>query len=146
MGDNSIFNRTFFLYELKRSMKLLVVLGAVMTMYIVIIIDMYDSQMMKTLDSFSKMMPDLLNAVGMTSGTHTFKSSHDTISCFIARYNGIIKIESRLIVFSFFYCLNMLFLFMSFPRYKIFTRIWCRYYYFHVCLQMLANVGGKAEE
>lgn len=71
MGDNSIFNRTFFLYELKRSMKLLVVLGAVMTMYIVIIIDMYDSQMMKTLDSFSKMMPDLMNAVGMTSGTHT---------------------------------------------------------------------------
>lgn len=71
MGDNSIFNRTFFLYELKRSIKLLVVLGAVMTMYIVIIIDMYDPQMMKTLDSFSKMMPDLLNAVGMTSGTHT---------------------------------------------------------------------------
>lgn len=52
-------------------MKLLVVLGAVMTMYIVIIIDMYNSQMMKTLDSFSKMMPDLMNAVGMTSGTHT---------------------------------------------------------------------------
>ncbi|MGN1391283.1 MAG: hypothetical protein ACI4WQ_04755 [Sharpea porci] len=52
-------------------MKLLVVLGAVMTMYIVIIIDMYDYQMMKTLDSFSKMMPDLMNAVGMTSGTHT---------------------------------------------------------------------------
>lgn len=42
-----------------------------MTMYIVIIIDMYDPQMMKTLDSFSKMMPDLMNAVGMTSGTHT---------------------------------------------------------------------------
>ena len=66
-----MFNRTLFFYELKRSMKLLVILGAVMTMYIVIIIDMYDPQMMKTLDSFSKKMPDLMNAVGMKTGAHT---------------------------------------------------------------------------
>lgn len=52
MGDDHMFNRILFLYELKRSMKLLVVLGAVMTMYIVIIINMYDPQMMKTWASF----------------------------------------------------------------------------------------------
>ena len=33
MGDDSMFNRTLFLYELKRSIKLLLILGAVMTMY-----------------------------------------------------------------------------------------------------------------
>ena len=66
-----MFNRTLFFYELKRSIKLLLILGAVMTMYIVIIINMYDPQMMKTLDSFSKMMPDLMASVGMNTGTHT---------------------------------------------------------------------------
>ncbi len=71
MGDDSMFNRTLFFYELKRSIKLLLILGAVMTMYIVIIINMYDPQMMKTLDSFSKMMPDLMASVGMNTGTHT---------------------------------------------------------------------------
>ena len=39
-----------------------------MMMYIVIIINMYDPQMMKTLDSFSEMMRDLMASVGMNTG------------------------------------------------------------------------------
>lgn len=57
MGNDSRFNRTL----LKRNIKFLLILETVITMYIVIIINMYDSQMMKTFDSLSKMMPDLMH-------------------------------------------------------------------------------------
>lgn len=82
MGDDSMFNRTLFLYELKRSIKLLLILGAVMTMYIVIIINMYDPQMMKTLDLFSKMMPNLMASVGMNTGAHTLLGFMVSYCCF----------------------------------------------------------------
>lgn len=51
--------------EVKGSVKLLIIFGTVITMYVSIIISMYDPQMMKTLDSFAKAMPELMAAVGM---------------------------------------------------------------------------------
>ena len=51
--------------ELKGSVKLLLILGAIITMYVSIIISMYDPEMMKMLDSFAEAMPELMAAVGM---------------------------------------------------------------------------------
>ena len=57
--------------EMKGSVKLLLIFGAVLTMYISIIVNMYDPEMMKTLDSFAKAMPELMAAVGMTINSAT---------------------------------------------------------------------------
>ncbi len=51
--------------ELKGSVKLLIAFGAIITLYISVIIHMYDPQMMKTLDSFAEVMPELMASVGM---------------------------------------------------------------------------------
>ena len=51
--------------EMKGSIKLLIIFAAIITMYISIIINMYDPQMMKTLDSFVEVMPELMASVGM---------------------------------------------------------------------------------
>lgn len=58
-------NMALYKREMKGSIKLLIIFGAIMTMYVSIIINMYDPQMMKTLDSFVKVMPELMSAVGM---------------------------------------------------------------------------------
>ena len=50
---------------MKGSIKLLVIFGAVIALYVSIIISMYDPEMMKTLDSFVEAMPELMAAVGM---------------------------------------------------------------------------------
>lgn len=57
--------------EMKGSIKLLLIFGAVITMYVSIIIGMYDPDMMKMLDGFSEAMPELMAAVGMTPGAGT---------------------------------------------------------------------------
>ena len=51
--------------EMKGSIKLLIVFSAIITMYVTIIIQMYDPQMMKTLDNFVEVMPEVMWADGM---------------------------------------------------------------------------------
>lgn len=58
-------NTALYQREMKGSIKLLIIFGAVITMYVSIIISMYDPQMMKTLDSFVEVMPEVMSAVGM---------------------------------------------------------------------------------
>lgn len=58
-------NAALYRREMKGNVKLLVIFGAIMTMYISVIISMYDPQMMKTLDSFAEAMPELMASVGM---------------------------------------------------------------------------------
>lgn len=53
--------------EMKGSIKLLIIFGAIITLYVSVIISMYDPQMMKTLDSFTEVMPELMAAVGMNA-------------------------------------------------------------------------------
>lgn len=66
-----MFNATLYRREMKNSIKLLLIFGAIMTMYISIIIGMYDPEMMDTLDSFYDMMPELMASVGMKAGANT---------------------------------------------------------------------------
>ena len=61
-------NWTLYRREMKGSVKLLVIFGAIMTLYISIIITMYEPEMMATLDSFYEVMPEMMAAVGMTAG------------------------------------------------------------------------------
>lgn len=61
-------NLTLYKREMKGSVKLLVIFAAIMTMYVSIIIGMYDPKMQETLDSFAEIMPELMSAVGMSAG------------------------------------------------------------------------------
>lgn len=64
-------NAALYRREMKNSIKLLLIFGAIMTMYIGIIIGMYDPEMMNTLDSFYEIMPELMASVGMKAGANT---------------------------------------------------------------------------
>lgn len=64
-------NSTLYLREMKKNIKMLLIFAVVITMYVAIIIGMYDPEMMKTLDGFAQMMPELMAAVGMVGGTNT---------------------------------------------------------------------------
>ncbi len=64
-------NATLYKRELKGSWKLFAIFAAVLTMYIVMIIGMFDPKMAEMLDQFTKVMPDLMNAVGMKGDTST---------------------------------------------------------------------------
>lgn len=61
-------NWTLYKREMKNSIKLLVIFAAVITLYVTMIIQMYNPEMMATLDEFSEVMPELMAAVGMTPG------------------------------------------------------------------------------
>ena len=61
-------NAALYKREMKGSLKLLLVLAAVVTMYVSVIINMYDPALMAMLDGFVKLMPQLMSAVGMTAG------------------------------------------------------------------------------
>ena len=61
-------NRTLYMREMKGSIKLLVIFAAVITLYVSIIISMYDPEMMAMLDGFVEVMPELMAAVGMSAG------------------------------------------------------------------------------
>lgn len=61
-------NWALYKREMKNSVKLLVIFAAIMTMYITIIVSMYDPEMMATLDSFVEVMPEIMAAVGMSAG------------------------------------------------------------------------------
>ena len=64
-------NITLYLREMKKSIKMLLIFGVVITMYVCSIIGMYDPQMMETLDSFYDMMPELMASVGMSIGANS---------------------------------------------------------------------------
>lgn len=61
-------NTALYKREMKGSLKMLVIFATVLSMYVSIIIGMYDPRMMKTLDSFYEIMPELMASVGMTAG------------------------------------------------------------------------------
>ena len=61
-------NLTLYKREMKGSWKLLAIFGAVTTMYVTIIISMYEPDMLKLLDSYAQAMPELMASVGMTAG------------------------------------------------------------------------------
>lgn len=58
-------NMALYKHEIKGSLKVLFIFCAVITMYVSVIINMYDPQMMKMLDSFTEAMPELMASVGM---------------------------------------------------------------------------------
>ena len=58
-------NIALYKREMKGSIKLLIIFAAIITLYVSVIIYMYDPQMMKMLDSFAEAMPELMASVGM---------------------------------------------------------------------------------
>ena len=66
----------FALYrkELKRSWKLLLIFGAVLTMYISMIISMYDPKMADAMKQFEELMPEVMAAFGMMDAGGTLGS------------------------------------------------------------------------
>lgn len=64
-------NGTLYLRGMKGSLRLLAVLAAVITLYVTIIISMYDPALMATLDGFVELMPELMASVGMTAGANS---------------------------------------------------------------------------
>lgn len=87
-------NYTLYKREMKGSIKLLVILGAVMTLYVAMIIPMFNPEMMKSLDEMMDMMPDVMAAVGMSAGATTL------IGFMISNLYGFI-----LIVFPMVFCI-----------------------------------------
>ena len=63
-----MFDLTLFKREMKGSIKLLIIFGAIMTLYVSVIISMYDPEMMKSLDEWVNIMPEIMSAVGMKEG------------------------------------------------------------------------------
>lgn len=61
-------NGTLYKRELKGSCKLLVIFTAIMTLYVSVIITMYDPELMAMLDGFVEAMPEMMAAVGMRAG------------------------------------------------------------------------------
>lgn len=61
-------NRALYRREMKRSLKLLLIFAAIITLYVSIIIGMYNPEMMATLDSIVEAMPEMMAAVGMRAG------------------------------------------------------------------------------
>lgn len=64
-------NFTLYKREMRKSINILIIFALILTMYISIIIAMYDPKMMSTLDKFSEAMPELMAAVGMNAGATT---------------------------------------------------------------------------
>ena len=64
-------NIALYKREMKGSIKLLIIFGAVITMYVAIIVGLYNPEMMKTLDSFAIMMPDHSTCVQKKKHTTT---------------------------------------------------------------------------
>lgn len=59
-------NAALYKKEFFGSLRLLAVFGAVLTLYITMIIRMYDPEMAQALAQFEQLMPELMSAVGMT--------------------------------------------------------------------------------
>ncbi|MGN0334404.1 MAG: ABC transporter permease [Lachnospiraceae bacterium] len=61
-------NWTLYKREMKGSIKMLLVFSAIITLYVSVIISMYDPELAVLLDGFVEMMPELMAAVGMSAG------------------------------------------------------------------------------
>lgn len=61
-------NMTLYKREIKNSIKILIIFAAILTMYISIIISMYNPEMMELLENFNETMPEIMAAVGMNAG------------------------------------------------------------------------------
>jgi ABC-2 type transport system permease protein len=66
-----MFNVTLFKYGLRGSWKTLLIFIVVLTMYVSVMISMYDPELMGILDGFTDAMPGFMAAIGMTSGAAT---------------------------------------------------------------------------
>lgn len=64
-----MFNWTLYKREMKNSIKLLVIFSAVLTLYIFIIINLYNPEMMRMLEEWGEAMPGVMAAMGMAAGT-----------------------------------------------------------------------------
>ena len=64
-------NLTLYKREMKNSLKMLIIFATIISMYVAIIISMYDPDMMASLEKFNEAMPELMDAVGMKSGATT---------------------------------------------------------------------------
>ncbi len=58
-------NKTLYLYEMKKSGIMLLVFSAIILMYVVCVIWMYDPEMMKSLKQMHDSMPQVMSAAGM---------------------------------------------------------------------------------
>lgn len=58
-------NRPLFFYEMKKSVKLLIIFMVILTMYVGIIMTMYDPEYVDALGDFYRLMPEIMDAVGM---------------------------------------------------------------------------------
>ena len=61
-------NAALYKWEMKGSLKMLFLFATIISMYVTIIISMYDPEMMATLDSFYEVMPELMASLGMGAG------------------------------------------------------------------------------
>lgn len=61
-------NGILYKQEMKSSLKILLIFAAVLTLYISVIVSMYDPELTKLLDGYVELMPELMAAVGMTAG------------------------------------------------------------------------------
>ena len=61
-------NAALYKREMKGSLKMLFLFAAIISMYVTIIISMYDPEMMATLDSFYEVMPELMASLEMGAG------------------------------------------------------------------------------
>ena len=59
-------NGALYRRGMRGSVKLLLILAAVLAMYVVIIVSMYEPEMAQLLDSYVELMPEIMAAVGMT--------------------------------------------------------------------------------
>lgn len=87
-------NMALYKREVKGSFKLLIIFCAVITMYVSVIINMYDPQMMKMLDSFTEAMPELMASVGMKA------NSADLLGFMVSYLYGFI-----LLIFPMLFCI-----------------------------------------
>lgn len=58
-------NKYLFFYEMKKSIKLLIIFMLILTMYVSIIMSMYDPEYLDALGDFYLLMPEIMDAVGM---------------------------------------------------------------------------------
>jgi ABC-2 type transport system permease protein len=68
---SEIFNLTLYKHELKSSWKMLLIFAGVFTLYISMIISMYDPEMAGILQQLATSMPEIMAAVGMTGNAST---------------------------------------------------------------------------
>ena len=64
-------NKTLFAREWKANYKLLLIFLAVLTMYISIIISMFDPKLGRVLEEFTEAMPEMMSLFGMAGMTMT---------------------------------------------------------------------------